>query len=82
MPIKERHNVKFEKDFLYNCYNVEQMKANSLYHQAIKEVAKGFKVVVKSEDGIVETIQNKNIVAVQWHPEYMLDIKFFWIFYK
>ncbi len=78
LPLKERHNVKFEKDsFLYDCYNVEQMKTNSRHHQAIKEVAKGFKVVAKSEDGIVEAIENKNIVAVQWHPEYMMDIKFF-----
>ena len=40
-------------------------------------MAKGFKVVAKSEDGIVEAIENKNIIAVQWHPEYMNDIKFF-----
>ena len=83
LPLKESHNVKFEKDsFLYNCYNVEQMKTNSLHHQAIKEVAKGFKVVAKSEDGIVEAIENKNIIAVQWHPEYMMDIKFFDYFIK
>lgn len=75
---EERHNVKFEKgSFLYACYNTEQMLINSLHHQAIKEVAKGFKVVAKSEDGIVEAIENKNIIAVQWHPEYMNDIKFF-----
>lgn len=78
LPKEERHNVKFEKNsFLYNCYNTDQMKINSLHHQAIKKVAKGFKVVAKSEDGIVEAIENKNIVAVQWHPEYMMDIKFF-----
>ena len=26
---------------------------------------------------ITEAIENKNIIAVQWHPEYMNDIKFF-----
>ncbi len=78
LPKEERHNVKFEKEsFLYDCYNIEQMLINSLHHQAVKEVAKGFKVVAKSEDGIVEAIENKNIIAVQWHPEYMNDIKFF-----
>lgn len=78
LPKKERHNVKFEKtSFLYNCYNTEQMLINSLHHQAIKELAKGFKAVAKSEDRIVEAIENKNIIAVQWHPEYMNDIKFF-----
>lgn len=80
---EERHIVKFEKNsFLYNCYNTDQMEINSLHHQAIKEVAKGFKVVAKSKDGIVEGIENKNIVAVQWHPEYMMDIKFFDYFIK
>ena len=75
---EERHNVKFEKEsFLYDCYNTKEMQINSLHHQAIKEVANGFKVVAKSEDGIVEGIENKNIIAVQWHPEYMMDIKFF-----
>lgn len=78
LPKEERHNIKFEKaSFLYNCYNTEQMLINSLHHQAIKELAKGFKAVAKSEDGIVETIENKNIIAVQWHPEYMNDTKFF-----
>ncbi len=73
-----RHNVKIEKNsFLYDCYNTEKMQVNSLHHQAVKKVAEGFKVVAKSEDGIVESIENENIIAVQWHPEYMMDTKFF-----
>ena len=52
-------------------------EAKETVKKAVKEVAKGFKVVAKSEDGIVEAIENKNIIAVQWHPEYMNDIKFF-----
>lgn len=75
---EERHNVKIEKDsFLYDCYKTEQMQVNSLHHQAVKKVAEGFKVIARSDDGIVEGIENKNIVAVQWHPEYMMDMKFF-----
>ncbi len=78
LPKEERHNVKFEKDsFLYDCYNTEQMQTNSLHHQTIKEVAEGFKIVAISEDGIIESIENKNIIAVQWHLEYMMDMKFF-----
>ena len=78
LPKEERHSVKLEKDsLLYGCYNTEKIQINSLHHQAIKKVAKGFKIVAKSEDGIVEGIENKNIIAVQWHPEYMMDIKFF-----
>ena len=74
----KRHNVRFNKDsFLYECYGIEEMQINSLHHQAIKELAKGFKVVAKSDDGIIEGIENKNIIAVQWHPEYMMDMQFF-----
>ena len=53
------------------------MQINSFHHQAIKELAKGFKVIARSDDGIIEGIENKNIVAVQWHPEYMMDMQFF-----
>jgi len=78
LPKEERHNVKFDKDsFLYECYNVEQMQINSLHLQALKNVAENFKVVAKSEDGIIEAIENENVIAVQWHPEYMNDIRFF-----
>lgn len=50
---------------------------NSLHHQAIKKIAEGFKPIAISEDGIVEGIENENIIGVQWHPEMMEDIKFF-----
>ena len=78
LNLEERHKVKLEKDsFLYDCYNTDSMEINSLHHQAVKDVAKGFKVIAKSEDNIVEGIENKNIIAVQWHPEYLMDMKFF-----
>ena len=42
---------------------------NSLHHQALKEVAKDFKVTARAEDGCIEAIEKENILAVQWHPE-------------
>ncbi|HHY46339.1 MAG TPA: gamma-glutamyl-gamma-aminobutyrate hydrolase family protein [Firmicutes bacterium] len=48
---------------------------NSLHHQAIKEVAGGFRVVaLSSKDGIIEAIEALDhpfCVGVQWHPEAM-----------
>ena len=53
------------------------IKVNSFHHQAIKNVAKYFKVIATSEDGIIEAIEYNNIIGVQWHPEQMMDIEFF-----
>lgn len=52
--------------------NEKELSVNSFHHQAIKDVAPGFKVVATSTDGIIEGIEafpNRNILAVQWHPE-------------
>lgn len=51
---------------------------NSIHHQAIKDLAPGFRVeAVSSEDGLVEAIRRSDsglpyLAAVQWHPEFHL----------
>ena len=49
------------------------LTVNSSHHQSVKEVGKGFKVVGKAPDGIVEAMENEDgsILTVQWHPERM-----------
>lgn len=44
---------------------------NSYHHQAVRRVPKGWKVVARAGDGVVEAIEHpsKPIVSVQWHPE-------------
>lgn len=45
---------------------------NSLHHQAVREVAHGFEVTVRSPDGVIEATERPGArfcVAVQWHPE-------------
>ncbi len=67
------HTIKIEKDsFLYDIFK-DKTNVNSFHHQAIKDVAKDFKIVAKSSDGIIEAIQHasKPIYAVQFHPEAM-----------
>lgn len=50
-----------------------ELLTNSYHHQAVKDVAPGFTVCARTEDGIVEGIENAGgaILGVQWHPECM-----------
>ena len=51
---------------------------NSHHHQAIKDVAPGFAVMGRCEDGIIEAIYDPNkkfVWGVQWHPEKIWDIE-------
>jgi putative glutamine amidotransferase len=53
-----------------------RVKVNSIHHQAIKDLARGFVVeAVSNEDGLVEAIRRPDagkpfMAAVQWHPEF------------
>jgi putative glutamine amidotransferase len=45
---------------------------NSRHHQAVKDVASGFKVVATAPDGIIEAIEDpaaRFCLGVEWHPE-------------
>ncbi len=45
---------------------------NTFHHQAVCEVAPGFRVTARAPDGIIEAIesaQHRFVVGVQWHPE-------------
>lgn len=72
------HPVNIEKgSFLEEIYSKNKIEVNSFHHQAINKVVENFKIVATSEDGIVEAIEYKNIVGVQWHPEKSKDMEFF-----
>ncbi|MDE6292075.1 MAG: gamma-glutamyl-gamma-aminobutyrate hydrolase family protein, partial [Bacilli bacterium] len=72
------HNINLDKEsFLYEVYKDEKIDVNSYHRQAIKDLAEGFKVTALSNDGIIEGIERDNIVAVQWHPEALFDVKLF-----
>lgn len=76
-----KHNIKLtENTFLYEVYEKKNIKVNSYHRQAIKDLAPEFKITAISEDGIIEGIEKENIIAVQWHPEVLEDIKLFSMF--
>jgi len=47
---------------------------NSVHHQAVKDLARGFVVeAVSSDDGVIEAFRwtgPSYVAAVQWHPEF------------
>ena len=74
------HTVFVEEDsILFNIYSPNThhpspntLLVNSFHHQAVDDAGKRFRVVAKSEDGIVEAMESteyKSILGVQWHPE-------------
>lgn len=66
-----------DNTILYDIYNKNKIEVNSYHKQAVKDLAKGFKLAGVSEDGIIEAIEKDNIIAVQWHPETIKDMKLF-----
>lgn len=67
------HLVKFEANSqLAKIFGETQMMTNTHHHQAVKQIAPGFKAVAWAEDGIIEAIENVEgypIWCTQFHPE-------------
>lgn len=71
------HKVSIHKgNFLYDLFGGE-FEVNTYHHQAIDRLAGGLTVCANSPDGIIEAIAGKNLIAVQWHPERMVQMKIF-----
>lgn len=49
----------------------KEITVNSFHHQAVKDLAPGFKVTAAAPDGVAECIEHYsgNLLGVQWHPE-------------
>jgi putative glutamine amidotransferase len=71
------HEVWVEKDSLLSRLMRERLvddtcEVNSRHHQAVKDVARGFRVSATAPDGVIEAIEDPAAVfclGVQWHPE-------------
>ena len=61
-----------EGSLMHKMLGVKEIAVNSYHHQAVKDIAPGFKVTAVSKDGIVEAIEkidSDKVWGVQFHPE-------------
>lgn len=71
------HQVEIQKESkLGKIFGKEKIGVNSFHHQAIKDLGKGLVASMKAVDGLTEGIElegDRFVVAVQWHPEAMVE---------
>lgn len=71
------HTIDIDKNSkLYTILGFESVAVNSFHHQAVKDVAEGFKITARAKDGVVEAIEKEGdqfVVGVQFHPEGMVS---------
>ena len=61
---------------LASIVGATDISSPSFHHQSVRVPAPGFKVCAKSDDGVIEAIESDehpNIIAIQWHPEYVAE---------
>lgn len=68
------HYVRIEAGSrVADALGTERVHANSIHHQAVRDVGTGLRASAWSEDGVIEAIESEPgeewIMAVQWHPE-------------
>lgn len=70
------HSVTItEGSTLYTLYGQETF-VNSFHHQAVKDCGSHLHVVATAPDGVIEAVESteqKALMGVQWHPEWMGD---------
>ncbi len=67
------HEVEIFKDSnLFKIFKTTKMRVNSIHHYAVRKVCLPFKVVAL-KDNVIEGIEYKNIIGVQFHPELMKE---------
>ncbi|MBQ3552724.1 MAG: gamma-glutamyl-gamma-aminobutyrate hydrolase family protein [Clostridia bacterium] len=67
------HGMVTEKGTLANKLYGDRMEVNSIHHQAVRRLGKGFIASGCSDDGVIEAIEHENglILGLQSHPEMM-----------
>ena len=72
------HSVIIEEgsilDEIYRNRTDSTISVNSFHHQAVDNPGSLFRATAHSKDGIIEAIESteyKNVMGVQWHPEWL-----------
>ncbi|UTC74774.1 gamma-glutamyl-gamma-aminobutyrate hydrolase family protein [Treponema sp. OMZ 792] len=71
-PQERTHSIKIEDNSVMQKVFGKEDMVNSYHHQAVKTLAKDFKITAYAPDGIVEAIEYTGdcfIMGVQFHPE-------------
>lgn len=81
-----RHSLIIESNSLIGrVYGEGEIRVTSRHHMAIDEVAQGFRVTARCQDGVIEAIESEMIdwfaIGTQFHPECnaasALDVRIF-----
>lgn len=69
------HTLAVEPDsWLAGHLDAGELMANTMHHQAVKDVAPGLRVVGRAPDGVIEAVEGTGeqfVVGVQCHPEHL-----------
>ena len=67
------HKVQLSPGFVADALGQQEVLVNTSHHQAVKDVAPGFKATAVAADGVIEAIESLDglHIGVQWHPERM-----------
>ncbi len=68
------HTINIIEDSILYSILGNSTISNTFHHQAIKDLAPGFKVTAYSKDNVIEAIEKcdgKFVIGVQFHPEIM-----------
>ncbi|MGE5244634.1 MAG: gamma-glutamyl-gamma-aminobutyrate hydrolase family protein [Betaproteobacteria bacterium] len=77
-PMELAHEIWIERDTRLAAVlgdrisDADTCEVNSRHHQAVKNVAPGFRVSATSPDGVIEAVEDPAApfcIGVQWHPE-------------
>lgn len=72
--ITGRHAATVEPDsLLASLVGGGEIKVNSSHHQAVAVPGSGLRVVAHAPDGVVEALEGKDMLLLQWHPEQMME---------
>lgn len=67
------HEVIAQKGSIAEKLYGESFTVNSWHHQAVQDLADGFFVTLRADDGVIEGYEHEKlpVFGVQWHPERM-----------
>ena len=77
LPPSTTHHVELTANCaLTRIFGTQKVDVNSYHHQAVDKVAPALQVIGRSEEGIVEAVEQTDhpfLIGVQWHPERITD---------